>query len=116
MTSFTGGLGAVFGAAFGSLYGDGVLHQTTTVDNGAGGFSASTADSAVKVLIDTVSDADRVAGGLPRAVVTLTVLRSGLAVSVDIDDTITADGVTYRVIDVGTDPAGAAYTITAVPA
>ena len=42
-------------------------------------------------------------------------LRAGLPVAVDLDDEMTLGGVTYRAIKIDTDPAGAAFAVTAVP-
>lgn len=109
------GLQAVFGAAFASLYDDGVLHKTTLTDDGAGGFAMSTAESPVKVLVQTLSDADRAANGLPLAAVNLSVLRAGLGTTVDIDDGVTVNGVSYRVLRSESDAAQASYTLAAVP-
>lgn len=109
------GLQAVFGAAFASLYDDGVLHKTTVTDDGAGGFLTSTADSPVKVLVQTLSDADRAASGLPLAAVNLSLLRAGLVSTVDIDDGVTVNGVSYRILRSEADAVPASYTLAAVP-
>ena len=109
------GLQAIFGAALGALYGDGVLHRVTSTDDGFGGFTPTALDSPVKLLVDSLSDADRAAGGLPRPAVRITVLRAGLPGPIDIDDRITTEGASYRVLQAETDPAGASFTLVAVP-
>jgi hypothetical protein len=109
-------LQAVFGAAFAALYDDGVLHKVSLTDDGHGGFSSATTDTPVKVLVDGLSEAERAAGGLPRDAVRLTVLRAGLVGGIAIDDGVTTGNATYRVIQTGTDPAGAAAILVAVPA
>lgn len=116
MTLLSGGLQAVFGAAFAALYADGTLHKATLTDDGTGSFTAATTDVPIKVLAESVSDRDRAAGGLPRAGTTLSVLRAGLAMAIALDDSLTVAGVTYRVVQVDTDPAAAAYRLVGVPA
>jgi hypothetical protein len=108
-------LQAVFGAAFAALYDDGVWHRVIAADDGQGGFSTTTADLPVKVLVDSLSEVERAAGGLPRGAVRLTVLRAGLGAAVAIDDGLATGGASFRVTQVDTDPAGAAYTLVAVP-
>lgn len=109
------GLQAVFGAAFAALYEDGILHKTTVSDDGAGGFVTGTADSPVKVMLQSLSSADRAAGGLPSAAVSLSVLRAGLVTTVDIDDAVTLNGVSYRILRSETDAARSSFTLAAVP-
>ena len=109
------GLQAVFRAAFASLYDDGVFHKTTVTDDGAGGFVTSTEDSPVRVLVQTLSDAGRAASGLPLAAVNLSVLRAGLLTTIDIDDGVTVNGVSYRVLRSEADAVQASYTLAAVP-
>jgi hypothetical protein len=112
--SFLSGLSAVFGAALAPLAADGVLHSTTLADTGAGGVAASFVDCPVKVLVESLSDADRI--GLPRDAVRLTVLRAGLAVPVALDDSLTVGSETFRVTGVDRDPAGASFVLVGVPA
>ncbi|MCW6510982.1 hypothetical protein [Lichenifustis flavocetrariae] len=114
MSLLNGGLRAVFGSAFGALYGDGVLHKTTLTDDGIGGVTATAIDSGVKVLVESLSAQDKI--GLPRNAVHLTVLRAGLTAGIALDDSVTVDGATYRVVQVDTDPAGAAFALVGVPA
>lgn len=116
MTLISGGLQAVFGAAFGALYADGVLHRTTTADDGADSFTASTTDVPIKVLVESLSDRDRAVAGLPRTAVTLNVLAAGLGTAIALDDSITVGNASYRVIQVDTDAAQASYALIGVPA
>lgn len=109
-------LAALFGAAFATLYRDATLMKSSSVGDGAGGFAVTTVPYPAKVLVEAVSSRARAASGLPDPAVTLSVLRAGLAVSVDLDDEIAVANATYRVIRVDTDPAGAAYGVVAVPA
>ena len=116
MVLLNGGLRAVFGAAFGGLFNDGVLHKARLTDDGAGGFTAQGTDSPAKILVESLSEQARAAGGLPRDAVILTVLRAGLPADITLDDSLTVNGATYRVIAVGVDAAGASFSVTGVPA
>ena len=116
MTVLNGGLQAVLGAAFAAFYADGTLHKVTLTDDGTDCFSATTTDVPVKVLAESLSDRDRAAGGLPRTATSLSVLRAGLGVEVSLDDSLTVGGVTFRVVEVDTDPGAAAYRLVCVPA
>ena len=98
------------------LYADGTLHKVSLTDDGADGFASTTTDSPVKALVESLSDRDRAAGGLPRTAVRLSVLRAGLATEIALDDGLTLAGVTYRVVQVDTDPVGAAYSLVGVAA
>ena len=115
MSLLDGDLAALFGAAFAPLYRDATLLKTVPADDGAGGFAVTSRASPAKVLVEAVSDRARAASGLPEPAVALSVLRAGLAASLDLDDEVTVGAATYRVIRVGTDPAGAAYSAVAVP-
>lgn len=108
-------LPAVFGAAFGAIAADGILQSATLTDDGAGGFTSVAVDTNVKVLVDSLSETDRAAGGLPQTAVRLTVLRAGFAGWIRIDDGLTVGATTYRVLQVATDAAGASFTVMAVP-
>lgn len=116
MPFLDGSLRTVFGAAFGSLFSDGVLHKVTLSDDSVGGFAATTTAIPVKVQIESVSERDRIGGGLPRTAVGLTVLAAGLASPIALDDSVTVDGVTYRVVQTEVDPAGASFALVGVPA
>lgn len=116
MPLLDGDLAALFGAAFASLYGDATVTRPTPTDDGAGGFAVTPVTYPAKALADAGSDRARAASGLPESSVTLSVLRAGLGVRLDLDDEITLAGATYRVIRVETDPAGAAYRAVGVPA
>jgi hypothetical protein len=116
MSLLDGALAAVLGAAFGAVFRDGVLHKMAKADLGTGGFTATATDYPVKVSLDQLGATERVATGIPNAAVRLILLRSGLAVAVDLDDGVTVEGATYRIIKVDTDPAMAAYSLMAVPA
>lgn len=112
--SFLSALPAVFGAALAPLAADGVLHSTTLADTGGGGLAATFTDRPVKVVVESLSAADRI--GLPRHAVRLTVLCAGLAAPVQLDDSLTVSGATYRVTSVDRDPAGASFVLVGVPA
>lgn len=116
MPLLDGDLAALFGAALGGLYLDATLTKRTTADTGSGGFATTSTDCAVKALIEAASDKARAARGIPDNAVTLSVLRAGLTVEIDLDDAVSVSGRTYRVIRADRDPAGAAFTLTAVPA
>ncbi len=115
MSLLDGDLAALFGAAFAPLYRDATLAKLAPADDGAGGFTTAPTVHAAKAIVESVSDAARAASGIPASAVTLSVLRAGLGATLDLDDEVTVGGATYRVIRVGTDPAGAAYTAAAVP-
>ena len=116
MTLLDGGLQAVFGTAFAALYGNGVLHKAVLADDGQGGFTAVTTDTPVKVVVDSLSEQDRAAAGLPRTAVRLSVLCFGLPAGIDIDDSLTVAGATYRVVQVQAGAAGVSLALTGVPA
>lgn len=116
MTLLNGGLQAVFGAAFSTLFADGVLHKTTLTDDGADGFAASSVDQPIKVMLESLSDQERVAVGLPRTAVRLTVLAAGLTGTIEIDDSVEVAGSTFRITQVAGDIAGASFALTGVPA
>ena len=115
MSLVDGDLAALFGAAFAPLYRDATLFKLAPADDGAGGFSVTPTAFPARALVEAVSDRARAASGLPDPAVTLSVLRSGLAASLDLDDEVAVGGATFRVIRVDTDPAGAAYGAVAVP-
>lgn len=116
MTLLDGDLAALFGAAFAPLYRDATLTKLAPTDDGAGGFTTVPTPYPARAMVDSVSDAARAASGIPDEAVTLSVLRAGLDASLDLDDEVAVGGNTYRIVRVGTDPAGAAYTAVAVPA
>ena len=115
MSLLDGELAAVFGAAFAGLSRAATLTKVSATDDGSGGFHAAFAGIPVRAMVEAVSDRARAASGLPDPAVTVSVLRAGLAVAVDLDDEIAVAGQSYRVIRVDTDPAGAASTTVAVP-
>lgn len=110
------GLPRLFGAALAPLARDGVLHTTTTADDGLGGFTTTTVDVPAKVVVDSLSERDRVASGLPADTVMLTVFRAGLTAFPRIDDGITVDDVGYRIVGVTHGAGGVSIGVTAVPA
>lgn len=116
MGLLNGGLAAVFGAAFGAVMTDAVLHKVRQTETGRGGSTVATTDYPVKAGLDAVGAGDRAASGIPASAIRITVLRAGLSVSVDLDDEVSVGGATYRAIRVDTDPAGAAFMLLAVPA
>ncbi len=116
MSLLGGDLAALLGAAFGSLYADAVLHKVVTTDLASGGFSVATTDYPAKAMIETLSDQARAASGLPQESVSISLLRGGLRAAADLDDSVSIAGAAYRVIRVETDPAGAAWSLIAVPA
>ena len=116
MALLDGDFARLFGAAFASLYRDATLSKAAETDDGSGGFALSTAAYPALALVEARSDRARAASGLPDAAVTISVLRAGLPVAVDLDDALTVAGARYRVIRVEGDPAGAAFTVAAVPA
>ncbi|WP_131194931.1 hypothetical protein [Lichenihabitans psoromatis] len=115
MTLLTGGLAAVFGAAFGAIFADGVLHQSNETATGTGGFTVSWSDSPIKFCLDAVDQATRGAAGLPSNVVKLTVLQASAPGGIGLDDQISLAGLTYRVVNVDTDPAAVGFVLLAVP-
>lgn len=108
------GLAAVFGAALAPIAQDGIWHATTLTDTGAGGVSPATVDVPIRLVVESLSAEARI--GLPRDAVRLVVLRAGLTGAIRLDDGVSVDGVTYRVTQADTDPAGAAFTLVGVPA
>ena len=115
MPLLDGDLAALFGAAFAPFYRDAVLLKLAPADDGAGGFTVTPTAFHARALVEAASDAARAASGIPAPAVTLSVLRAGLGAALDLDDEVAVAGATYRIVRVGTDPAGAAYTALAVP-
>ena len=115
MSLLDGPLARVFGIAFGAVFRAATLRKTRETDGGHGGFATAFTDYPVKVSADALGAADRAASGLPLSAVRFTILVGGLAVIPDLDDEITLDGTSYRLIKVDTDPAGASVSAAAVP-
>ncbi len=115
MSLLDGDLAAVFGTAFAGLYRAATLNKVSPSDDGSGGFRTAFTGVLVKAMVEAVSDRARAVSGLPDPAVTISVLRAGLAVAVDLDDEVAVAGQSYRVIRIDTDPAGAAWTAVAVP-
>ena len=110
-----GDLAQVFGEAFAALYRTASLAKSAETDDGSGGFAIVATSIPILAMVEALSDRARAASGLPDAAVTISVLRARLPVTVDLDDTVSVAGVSYRVIRVETDPAGGAFTAIAVP-
>ena len=106
----------LFGAALAPLATDGVLHRTTTSDDGAGSFTVGTVDVPVRLVVGGMSERARVTGGLAADTVKLTVFQAGLTGSIAIDDSITTGGTTYRVVATTAGPGAVATDVVAVPA
>ncbi len=111
-----GALATVFGAALAAVFRNGTLHKTSETDTGTGAFTPSVADYPVRLCLDALAASDRAASGLPLTAVRLTVLRAGLPVTIDLDDGLSVGAANYRVVKIDTDPAGASYSLAAVPA
>lgn len=110
------GLASLFEAALAPLAIEGVLHQTTTVDDGAGGFSVDTVDIPVKLVVEVMSEKARAASGLPADTATLTVFQAGFTGAIAVDDSISTAGTTYRVVATTMGPGGVGINVVAVPA
>lgn len=108
------GLAAVFGAALAPLTQDGVWHATTLSDTGVGGVSPTAVDVPVRLVVEGLSAEARL--GLPRDAVRLVVLRGGLTGAIRLDDSVSVDGATYRVVQADADPAGVSFSLVGVPA
>lgn len=115
MALLDGDLARLFGAAFAPLYREASLDKAAESDDGSGGFAVAATRHPARAMLEAVSDRARAASGLPDAAVTISVLRAGLPVEVELDDVIAVAGASYRVIGLDTDPAGAAVTAVAVP-
>lgn len=115
MSLLDGPLAAVFGTAFGALFRAATLHKTRATDTGQGSFAIAATDYPVKVCVDALGAADRAASGLPLDAVRFTILIGSLPVTPDLDDELTLDRATYRLIKVDTDPARASISAAAVP-
>jgi hypothetical protein len=109
------GLKAIFGAAFGGLYLAATLHKVTPADSGSGGYLAPTTDYPILALVEQLQDRARAASGLPDPAVSISVLQANVPVAIDLDDLLTVSGATFRVIRRDEDPAGAAWSLLAVP-
>ena len=108
------GLAGLFEAALAPLVSDGVLHTTVVADDGLGGFDTTAMDHPVKVVIDGMSERDRVASGLDADALTLTVFRAGLSAAIAVDDGITVGAASYRVVGVTRGAGDVSFSVVAV--
>ena len=97
MELLNGGLQRLFGRAFGAIYLDATLHKVTLTKTPSGGFTASYADHAAKVMIDDWSETYRARAGIPTTDIRILVLEDRMSVSPTGDDEITVRGKRYRI-------------------
>lgn len=110
MSILDGGIAALFGAAFGGLYLDGVLHAGTgdPIYDDQGNITGYTdgGDIPIKVQTDRTSDTLKASDGYAVGDVSLIILSNGLTVAIHTDSEITDGyGDRYRVQDVDQDAA-----------
>ena len=108
-------LSAVFGAAFAPLYQDAILHRATLTDDGMGGGSQSFADEPVKAQLDSANEAMRGQQGYTDTDQRILVLASGID-RPSADDEITVGGRRWKIANVASDPANAAWDLRGVRA
>ncbi len=115
MSLLDGDLQRLFGAVFAAVYRDATLAKSTDTDTGTGGFAVAATNRPVKAMVSAMSDRARADRALPESAVTISLLRAGMTAGVDLDDLVFVAGLGYRIIRVESDPAGAAWSVVAVP-
>jgi hypothetical protein len=116
MSLLDGSLRAVFGAAFAPLLLDGTLHVAVKDADGGMILPPVFIDVPVKGHRDEIGDRQRADWGVPDRAVRLIVLQAGVAAAPTLDDKITLAGGRWRIGTVDSDPAGAAWVLTGMPA
>lgn len=108
-----GGLSALFAGAFSAVYLDGTLYRPNAyADDGQGGGSGSgfQPGEAIKVQLDTATQAMRLSEGYVDGDVRILVLASGVAM-ITTDCEIAAGGTRWMIESVAVDPAGTYYEL-----
>lgn len=116
MSLLNGPLRAVFGAAFAPLLLDGALHVAAKDADGGMILPPVFADVPVKGHRDEIGDRQRADWGIPDQAIRLIVLQAGVAAAPTLDDEITLAGGRWRISTIESEPAGAAWILTGVPA
>lgn len=116
MSLLDGSLRAVFGAAFAPLLLDGTLHVAAKDADGGVILPPVFFDVPVKGHRDEIGDRQRADWGAPDQAVRLIVLQAGVAAAPTLDDEITLAGGRWRISTIESEPAGAAWILTGVPA
>lgn len=114
MSLLTGGIEAVFGAAFGGLYPAGTLHRGLSDpvydDEGQIIGYAGGGDLPIKVQTDRATYAMRQAGGFTEGDVALIILSAGLSVEITTDHEVTDGyGRRWKIAGVDRDAAASHY-------
>lgn len=115
MSLLGGELTALFGTAFGAMYLDGTLHSSVRTEDGGGSVSRTFTDSAIKVQLDSVTEAMRLEPGYTARDVRLIILQYG-AVEPSTEDEITAGGRRWALGNISADPANTHWTARGTPA
>lgn len=100
-----GGIASLFGQAFGQFYLDGNLTRTTLIGDDSGGGTASYSNVAVKVQMDSCTEAMRAQAGYTDTDVRLLILHSPLGSDIQTDDKVSVGGSVYAIASVAQDPA-----------
>lgn len=111
-----GGLKAVFGGAFASIYLPGTLHKAARSYDDGGTISQSFVSFPIRVQRDDVTEAMRGEAGYTERDVALIVLSQGVPVEPSTDDEITVSGVRYKLGQVGRDAASSHWFMRGTPA
>lgn len=98
-----GGLQRVFGAAFGAIYLDAMLHRRIKTFGAGGDATVSEADATCKAAVDSASRAMRGEAGYVEGDVAIFVLRAGGPQTITTDDEITVGGERFMIESVATD-------------
>lgn len=114
MALLDGGLQAVFGAAFGTIYLSGTLHRQTRTEGYNGDVSVTWADSPIRYQPDRITEAMRQAEGFTDKDAAFIILQAGVA-EPNTDDEFTASG-RWAIKSVDADPANTHWIIRASPA
>ena len=112
MAVLTGEIASVFRTAFGGLYLDGTLHRPTTTDDGAGGGSATFADTAVKIQPEATTQAMRDAPGYVDTDKRYFILGYNLDAP-NTDCELTTEGKRWLIVNWSRDPAGSYFDVHA---
>lgn len=110
-----GGIAALFGDVFGSLYLSAVLERVVKSPDGEGGATTVTTTQPCKVQQDRVTDAMRADGGYTENDVRFLILQAGIIGPLDSDCRLVFEGVRYLLASPEQDPTRSYWACRATP-
>lgn len=112
MGALDGGIRAVFGQAFGSLYLPATLIRVTLTEDGMGGYLPPVTESIpARGQLDNADKTMRETPGFVETDMKIILLQSGLAVTPTTDDEIIIRGITWQIFRIRRDPADSQWVI-----